>query len=79
MKTENQLPKYLQSDELPWMKWVCYKGEDFFACVNLEKSLAAHRPIVDLHFCVTKALNNCVLSSVNFKKELFTESHLAKL
>lgn len=73
---EMEIPKAVADPALPWMKWIEYKGETYFATVNLEKSLSAHRPIVDLSYCATKGLNNTVLHSVNWNPEHFKPSKL---
>lgn len=54
-----------------WMNWVTYKGEVCVCSVNYDKSLRAHRPIMDIHYCMTKALNNVVMKSVNWNLEHF--------
>lgn len=70
------IPDYLKNDNLPWMKWVEYKGEDCVACVNYKKSIACHRPIIDISYCMTKAMNNNVMYSVNYNPEHFKKSGL---
>ncbi len=76
MNIEVEIPKFLQDDDLPWNKWVKYRGTDVFACVNWEKSEKAHRAIIDISYCVTAAFNGQVIKTVNWKKELFTKSIL---
>ncbi len=71
-----KIPKNLF--DVPMMDWMVYEGDHYVVSLNLEKSLKCHRPIVDIHHCMTKALNNCVLKSVNYKPELFKESPLNK-
>lgn len=73
---ETPIPEYLQDEKLPWMIWVNYKGEDCVACVNYEKSIACGRPIIDISYCMTKAMNNNVMFSVNFNTDHFTKSKL---
>lgn len=66
--------------DLPYwlfMNWVEYKGETYFVMVDVNKSLACHRPIVNLSYCATKAMNGLVLKSVNYKPEDFKKSPLA--
>ena len=60
-----------------FMNWVEYKGETYFAMIDVNKSLACHRPIVDLSYCATSGINGIVLRSVNYKKEHFKKSNLA--
>lgn len=72
-----KLPPYL--DNLPfWFDWVMYKGEHCVAQVNLEKSLACHRPIIDIHYCMTKAFNGIVEKTVNYVPEHFKPSKLSQ-
>jgi len=71
---EIDIPKYLQDDRLPWMKWVQYKGEECVADVDYQKSMKAHRPIINIHYCMTKALNGVIEETVNFKPEFFKPS-----
>lgn len=73
---ETPIPEYLQDDKLPWMQWANYKGDDCVACVNYEKSISCGRPIIDISYCMTKAMNNNVMFSVNFDPEHFTKSKL---
>lgn len=75
-EAETKIPDFLRNDKLPWMKWVMYKGEDVVACVNYTKSIACNRPIVDISYCMTKALNCNVMFSVNWKEEDFKKSKL---
>lgn len=52
--------------------WVEYKGQDFFASINFEQSKKSKRPMIDLFYCATKALNDVVLKTVQFDKNKFT-------
>ena len=76
-ETEIGLPKYLENPDLPWMKWICYKGEDCVGLVNIERSLKAKRPMIDIHYCMTKAMNNIVERTVAFNPKHFSKSRLA--
>lgn len=75
-RTYNALPDYLKDDGLPWMQWIKYKGVHCVGMVNIEKSLNARRPIIDIHYCMTQAHNGIVEKSVNFNPEYFKPSHL---
>lgn len=77
--TDTKLPEYLNNDLLPWMIWVKYKDEDCVACVNVEKSLACNRPIIDISYCMTKAHNGNIMFSVNFIEDHFKPSKLNDL
>ena len=71
-----KLPKYLENPALPWMKWIRYKGEGCVGNVNIERSLKAKRPMIDIHYCMTKALNNIVEQTVRFNPKHFSKSRL---
>jgi hypothetical protein len=73
-----ELPKFLQDERLPWMSWINYKGVNCVADVDLEKSERAHRPIINIHYCMTKAHNGIIERTVNFKPELFKPVRWAK-
>jgi hypothetical protein len=70
--TDVIVPVWLQ--KVPFTaEWVTYKGGVvYFAMLNFEKSMKAHRPIVDLCHCATAGLiNGRVLKTVNYKEENF--------
>jgi hypothetical protein len=41
--------------------WCRYNGRIFFADLNYEESVKANKPVFDLAYCATKALNNIYL------------------
>lgn len=51
--------------------WVEYKGEVCVAQINYEATVKAGRPMVDLSYCMTKALNQCILKTVQWDKNKF--------
>lgn len=52
--------------------WVEYKGEVKFAMLNYERSLKAHRPMIDLGYCATELLiNNRVEKTVAYNRKKF--------
>jgi len=61
----NRIPTFI------WNDWIIYKGETQFSAVNIEKSEACNRPIIDICYCATKCLNNIVEKSVNYVPEKF--------
>jgi len=74
-----ELPKFLYN--LPnWLfgNWAEYKGQTYFVNVDVQKSLACHRPIIDLSYCATESMNGLVLRSVNYKPRHFKKSKLAE-
>jgi hypothetical protein len=58
--------------------WVEYKGETMFAGINYERSIQAKRPMIDLFYCATKAMNNIVIKTVQYNKKKFKPSSLCK-
>lgn len=73
---EVDIPKFLQDERLPWMKWTKYKGIECVADVDYHKSLKAHRPIINIHYCMTEALNGIIIDTVNFVPDNFKPSRL---
>lgn len=70
------LPKYLLGENLPWMQWVRFNSVECVATVNIERSLKAKRAMIDIHYCMTKALNNIVEQTVKFNPRSFQKSKL---
>lgn len=56
--------------------WCEYKGETFFMGVNYEETNRVGRPMIDLFYCATRALNHCVLKTVQWDKNKFKPSRL---
>ena len=56
--------------------WVDYKGETVFMGVNFEATVKARKPMVDIFYCATQALNNNVLETVQWDKNKFKPSKL---
>lgn len=62
------LPKYLTI--VPFVQeWIEYKGEVYFASLNIEQSVKSKRLMYDLHYCITKMLNNVVIKTVAYHKD----------
>lgn len=53
--------------------WYDYKGETFFVAINYQETERVGRPMMDLHYCATRALNNIVLKTVQFDKKKFSK------
>lgn len=68
------LPSYLQNPELPWMEWIRFKDEECVGIVNIERSLKAKHAMIDISYCMTRALNNCVLYTIKFNQKHFQKS-----
>lgn len=64
------VPKFIMDCPI-FSNWVEYKGETFFATLNHERSVAAHKPMIDLHWCITKSYNGIVIKTVQFDKKKF--------
>lgn len=58
--------------------WVKYKGATYFAQINYQSTQKAGKPMIDLHYCATKALNGIVEKTVQWDKSKFSPSKLAK-
>ena len=56
--------------------WVNYKGIDLVAQINYEATVKAGRPMVDLSYCMTKALNQFIDQTVQWDKSKFKPSRL---
>lgn len=66
-------------DKLPVIfDWVEYKGEPVFAGFNYEASQKAKKPMMDIHYCATRALNDVVLFTCQWDKSKFKPSTLSK-
>lgn len=59
--------------------WLEYKGETYFGMINVERSLKARRPMIDLFYCATEGLNYNVLKTVQYSKKHFKKSKLDDL
>ena len=63
-------PKWL--DACPFVSgWCRYNGRIYYADLNHELSAAAEKPIFDLAYCATKALNGIYLFSREWDKNKF--------
>lgn len=58
--------------------WVEYKGETVFMGINYDATKKAGKPMVDIFYCATRALNNCVLFTTQWDKNKFKPSHLGQ-
>lgn len=50
--------------------WITYNGETYFASLNWEASVRKNKPVFDLAYCATKALNNIFLKQRIFNKKM---------
>lgn len=57
---ENYVPPKWLPDNCPVMEWVEYKGEKLVAVLDFEASEKRQKPILDLSYCMTTALNDCM-------------------
>lgn len=58
------------------MDWVKYKGEDVVIQWNFEATEKSKKPMVDVSYCMTKAINQVILKTVQWDKSKFEPSHL---
>lgn len=54
-----------------YYQWVEYKGRPYFAILNYEASVARGKPMIDLCYCATKAMNGHVLFTAPYVANLF--------
>lgn len=54
--------------------WILYKGTHVFAQINYERSKKANRPMYDISYCATKALNGIVLFCCQYNKKHFKKA-----
>lgn len=57
--------------------WVEFKGETVFAGFNYEASVKARKPMMDIFYCATRALNHVVLFTTQWDKSKFKPSGLS--
>lgn len=58
--------------------WIEFKGETVFMGINYEATQKAKKPMVDIFYCATQALNNNVLFTTQWDKSKFKPSHLGQ-
>lgn len=59
-------------EKLPFIfDWVFYKEEKVVAKLNFEASEKAKKPMFDICYCMTKAMNDIVMKTVQFDKNKF--------
>jgi len=56
--------------------WVQFKGETCVATINYEATKKAGKPMLDVSYCMTKAMNNIVIKTVQWDKSKFLPSNL---
>lgn len=56
--------------------WVEFKGETVFAGFNYDASIRARKPMMDIFYCATRALNHVVLFTTQWDKNKFKSSLL---
>jgi hypothetical protein len=74
-KALERIPKFIWRCPILW-EWVEFKGETMFAGLNYERSIKSGRPMIDLFYCATTALNDRVLKTVQYDKKKFAKSKL---
>lgn len=74
-ETDDPISKMLL--RLPFaIDWVEYKGETVVAQINYEATKKAKRPMLDISYCMTQALNQNILFTAQWDKNKFKPSHL---
>lgn len=64
-------------DRLPFnLDWVEYKGKTYVAQINYEASKKANKPMLDMSYCMTKALNQNIIFTCQYDKSKFKPSSL---
>ncbi len=58
--------------------WVNFKGETVFAQINYQATQKSGKPMMDISYCATRALNQTILFTTQWDKKKFTPSHLGK-
>lgn len=58
--------------------WVKFKDETVFMGINYEATQKAKKPMVDIFYCATQALNNNVLLTTQWDKNKFKPSHFGQ-
>lgn len=53
------------------LDWCEYKGEVVVAQFNYDRTIRARKPMFDLSYCMTKALNQVILQTVQWDKNKF--------
>lgn len=56
--------------------WIEYKGETYVSQLNLKRTEEAGKPMFDLSYCMTKALNQVIMKTVQYDKRKFKISPL---
>jgi hypothetical protein len=77
---ETEIPPKIKrmTEKLPIIfDWVEFKGETMFAGFNYEASEKAGKPMFDMFYCATRALNHCVLFTTQYDKNKFKPSKLS--
>ena len=74
-KTLADVPKYIMDCPV-FSNWIEYKDETYFAILNYEQSIKSHRPMIDLSYCATRAMNGIVMKTVRYDKNKFKKSPL---
>ena len=56
--------------------WVEYKGETVVAQINYDATKKAGKPMLDISYCMTRALNQNIMFTCQFDKKKFKPSRL---
>lgn len=66
-------------ERLPFvMDWCNFKGDVCVAQINYEASIKARKPMMDISYCMTRALNQVILRTVQYDKGKFSKCDLSQ-
>jgi hypothetical protein len=58
------------------MDWCSYKGEIVVAQINYDETIRVGRPMMDISYCMTRALSQNIMYTVQFDKKKFSPCRL---
>lgn len=72
LEIEND-PIFIMAKDCPLIapEWCEYKGEVYVGELNYERSKQSKRIMIDLSFCMTKALNQSIMKTVMWNPKKF--------
>ncbi len=65
---ENKIPDWLTPDVIVF-DWCRYNGEVYFSSLNWDESERRQKPVIDLAYCATKAINGIFLKQRCWSKK----------
>jgi len=77
MKDDNKVSEMLMRLPIS-MDWCEFKGETVVAQINFEETKRVGRPMMDISYCMTRAINQNIMYTTQWDKNKFKPSHLSK-